>query len=214
MSPVYSAEMPESSIPSDMRPSRPLSRASPNNRRQAAISPGGGITGEAQAPLMRRGPSASARTGAASSPFFLARTGSFTPLRDLRRQDFGARWPWFKVTVHPLAARLVAPGDPIELRVSIANGGDGRSPATHAVAHLVQQHGGDPIGVARLRVPPLGPGTAAQIELPVRTPEHVAEGTYDLVVAVDLGGQIRQYDRTSSVGRGPNRLTVRYEPRV
>jgi hypothetical protein len=55
---------------------------------------------------------------------------------------------------------------------------------------------------------------AAQIELPIRTPEHIAEGTYDLEVAVDLGGQIRQYDRTSSVGRGPNRLTVRYEPRV
>jgi hypothetical protein len=127
---------------------------------------------------------------------------------------FGARWPWFKVTVYPLAARLVAPGGLIKLRVSIANGGDGRSPATHAVAHLVQQHGGDPIGVARLRIPPLGPGTAVQIQLPVRTPENVAEGTYDLEVAMDLGGRIRQYDRTSSVGRGPNRLTVRYESRI
>ena len=122
---------------------------------------------------------------------------------------FGARWPWLKVTVHPLAVQLVAPGDPIELRVSIANGGDGRSPATHAVAHLTGQHGRDPFRVASLRVPALAPGTTAQIELAVRTPEHIPEGAYELEVAVDLGARIRQYERTASVGRCPTPLTVR-----
>ena len=146
--------------------------------------------------------------------FPLARTGLFTPYAIYVGKVFGARWPWFKVTENLLAARLVGAGDPIEFRVSIANGGDRRSPATHAVAHLVQQHGGDPIGVARLRVHRWALARQPRLSCLYGRPSNVAEGTYDLEVAVDLGGQIRQYDRTSSVGRGPNRLTVRYEPRV
>jgi hypothetical protein len=121
----------------------------------------------------------------------------------------GKRRPWLKTRVQALAVRRLSPGDPIELRVSIANAGDGESPATHAVVHLVGEDGDDRIRIARLGVPPLAPGATAQIEVPVRTPEQLSDGTYELEVAVHLDERIRQYDPTTSTGRCPTPVKVR-----
>ena len=118
----------------------------------------------------------------------------------------GSTHPSLKLNVHLLEVAVVRPGDPVELAVSIANGGDGRSPAARAEVRLLHEHAG-PIGVADLRVPPLAPGATAYVELVVRVPERVPARDYALEVAVDLGDGVRQYDPAGS--RARTRLSVR-----
>jgi hypothetical protein len=120
---------------------------------------------------------------------------------------FGRRWPWIRVALYLAAVNPVRRGEGVRLAVSIANGGDGASPATNAIVRLA---GGDghALEVARLRVPPLAPGTSSTAELQVPLPDRVRKGTFDLEVAVDPDRRIEQYDRTASTSRCPLRLAA------
>ena len=120
---------------------------------------------------------------------------------------FGARWPRWILKVHALEVAHVQPGDPIQLAVSVANAGDGRAPATVALVQLIGR-GGEPIRIARLRLPTLASGASAQIDLPVTTPEYLDSGTYELDVSIDHRNRIQQYSNGGSSGRSPTRLSV------
>jgi hypothetical protein len=113
---------------------------------------------------------------------------------------FGKRWPWIRVAVYLAAVDPRKRRAAVRLAVSIANGGDGASPATEAVVRLA---GGDrdALEVARLRVPPLAPGASSTAELQLPLSRDVQKGRFDLEVAVDPDGRIEQYDRAASTGR-------------
>jgi hypothetical protein len=119
---------------------------------------------------------------------------------------FGYRYPWIKVRINIVdGPQPLQPGEPLELELSIENGGDGDSPGTRAHVTLVVRDE-PPERLLSLRVPPIRSAAAVTLRLSVLLPAHLKSGAHQLAAIVDPGRQIRQYSEVESISRAPIRI--------
>jgi subtilase family serine protease len=99
----------------------------------------------------------------------------------------------FDARVSPPRARA---GERVRVAVSVANLGDGRSPATRVVVRDGEGRPGDARGPrGEADVPALEPGQTAEVVVPTRLPRDLAEGTTWLAATVDPERRIPQAER-------------------
>jgi uncharacterized membrane protein len=94
-----------------------------------------------------------------------------------------------------LSTQAVRPGGEFQVGIQIRNQGDGHAISTRAVVYLSTD---DTISsedrvLDEVTVPAMQPGGQRQIDLRVRLPRDIREGTYSIAVALDSDRRLREY---------------------